>query len=476
MMLKKFASQVTILVIVNLIIKLIWIFLIERNVQLKVGFEAYGLYYTLFNFTFILGVINDPGLSNYLIRFISGNPHTENQISQLFSLKIILSIIYLLFSFGMGFLLGFKDFRLLWILLSYQVMWSFLIYLRGFLKGHQLLTAEIIFSILDKVLIILALLPLFYLDRFEWNIGFYAMSQLIAMMLSIIICFVFLKSKNISITFIKLIKPNFTVLKTLLPFALFAFLVLAYNKIDTLMLAKMIPDGQEQTGTYAAAYRFLDASNMLPILFASLLYPIISKLIATNKNIEAIIKSSLGVLLSISLMMAFGAWFNREALMQLFYGESSSPELALVFGILLFSAPLIVIYYVFSTVFTANDNFKILNGISAFGLLMNILLNFFLIPIYGALGAAISSFFSFLLIGLMYVVFYYRYFKQSFDSALWMRIFSLALFLFILGKSINYLNINWVSGLGFFLVVATIVAFSLKLITIKFIKGIFNIQ
>ena len=68
---KKFASSVIILVLINVLVKFLWIFGVERGLQLKVGFENYGLYYSLFNFTAILSVISDSGLSNHLVRSVA---------------------------------------------------------------------------------------------------------------------------------------------------------------------------------------------------------------------------------------------------------------------------------------------------------------------------------------------------------------------------------------------------------------------
>ena len=47
--------------------------------------------------------------------------------------------------------------------------------------------------------------------------------------------------------------------------------------------------------------------------------------------------------------------------------------------------------FLFSTLLTAAGKLKVLNLTSAVGLILNIVLNFLLIPQYGAYGAAIAS-------------------------------------------------------------------------------------
>jgi O-antigen/teichoic acid export membrane protein len=48
--------------------------------------------------------------------------------------------------------------------------------------------------------------------------------------------------------------------------------------------------------------------------------------------------------------------------------------------------------FIFGTLLTASGNLKVLNWISFLGILLNIVLNLLLIPKYGALGAAFTTF------------------------------------------------------------------------------------
>ncbi|MBK0384105.1 oligosaccharide flippase family protein [Pedobacter sp. SD-b] len=471
MVAKKFAAQVSLLIVVNLIVKLVWIFLIERKIQLLVGFQNYGLYYGLFNFTLILSIINDPGLSNYLIKSVASKRPNSKQIADLFSIKIMLSCAYLILSLALSFFMGYQNAQLIFILVAYQILWSFLIYLRGFLKGHQFLNTEVLFSIVDKLLLIFTLIPLFYLPNpIIWTINRYAFCQFLAVLVSIALCGVFLGKNRITVLNRINLKPGLSVLKELFPFAIFAFLVLAYSKIDVVMLQKLLPDKTLAIGNYAAAYRFLDASNMLPILFASLFYPVISKHIKEKKYVGASVKPSLAFLMSMALVISFASWFFKQNLMQLFYGQSSSEELVQIFGVLMFSGPLVVVYYLYGTVLTANNNLKILNITSAFGLVINIGLNLWLIPNFEALGAAISTFITFLIIGIAEIFFYYRLFKHQNHFMIWFKITLFAVLLLFIGNGVIYLSKNWIINLGAFVTMSIIVASLLKLLDLKMIK------
>lgn len=476
---KKFASQVVVLVLVNLIIKLIWIFGVERGVQIEVGFAEYGLYYSLFNFTFILSAISDPGLSNYLIRSLSTYKVNTNHYYSLFFLKLFLSFAFFLMALSLGYLMGYRDdyFELLLLLSVYHFLWSFLIYLRGYLKALQLFNLETFFSVFDKLLLIALFLPFLYLKTdFINSIYFFAASQVIAVLVSLAICFFVLKSKGI-VLFERLnFKPDFSVLKKVGPFAVFTFLVLAYNKIDTIMLEKMLINGQLETGIYAAAYRLLDASNMLPILFASLFYPIVSQNLALKKDITKSVNVSFEVLFSLSIIIAFACWFYKTELMFFLYGTKSSVYLAQIFGVLMFSSPLIVLFYIFSTVLTANQNLKGLNLISASGLLLNVLINLFLIPKHQALGAATSTLISLLWVGLAYAIYYHQYFKSSIKLGSIFKIIALIGLLLVTGYILTFTNLNWLLSLAIYIILAISYTLVLRLLSAKRIKNLIKIE
>lgn len=469
---KNFTRAVTLLIVVNLLIKLIWIFFVERNVQLSVGFEAFGMYYSVFNLTLILGVINDPGLNNYLINYVSKEKDTGRTISEIFYFKLFLSAGYVVVSIGVSYLIGFKDYQLLLLLVIYQLAFSFLGYLRSFLKAYQFLNAEVLFSVIDKGILIFLLLPLLYVDNgFVWTIHFYVICQIAALLLGVALCSYYLNKKNIKVFYLKHISFNVIILKKLFPFATFAFMVLAYNRLDAVMLKKMLPNGAMQTGIYAAAYRFLDAASMLPILFASLFYPVICKAIGNHQKIGQLIKSSLSFLLSLSVIIATSACFYRQPIMDLLYGQNATPQLALIFGVLMCSLPLIVIYYVFSTVFTANNNLKALNIVSAMGLCINILLNILLIPNYQVLGAAVSSFVSFSSIGLTYILLYHTYFKYKFDGFFWFKMVLFVFLLTALGYLLFYLTLVWMLSFAVYLILSTTLAATFNFFDVRTLRN-----
>ena len=296
--------------------------------------------------------------------------------------------------------------------------------------------------------------------------------QVLAVLISLIACSIVIIKYKIPIFSNPEFNPKISLVKEIAPFALFTFLVLAYNKIDSVMLEKMLANGQKESGIYAAAYRLLDASNLLPILFASVFLPVLSQNLLQKNEIDRLVKLSFETLMSWSIILSTACWFYRFDLMKLLYGVESSDYLASIFGLLMFSSPLIGLYYIFSTLLTAQNKMKTLNLIAALGLALNILLNIYFIPIYQALGAAIATLISLAFVGLAYLFLYHRNLRSAIQIQQILKIICLAAMLCLSGYWLQNFEINWIISLGFFLILALFYTFMLKLVSLK---SLFNL-
>src|SRR6478672_9205778 len=101
---KSFFKGLSWLLVLNLLIKPVWIFFIDRNVQNAVGHEAYGRYFALLNLSFLFLFLSDAGLSNMMNqRLASEHPV---QLRQYGSIKLALGVIYVLVMVITGLLLA----------------------------------------------------------------------------------------------------------------------------------------------------------------------------------------------------------------------------------------------------------------------------------------------------------------------------------------------------------------------------------
>jgi len=69
----KFVKNLTLLLVLNLLVKPFWILGIDRSVQNTVGAEEYGFYFAVFNFSFLFNILLDFGITNFNNRNIAQN-------------------------------------------------------------------------------------------------------------------------------------------------------------------------------------------------------------------------------------------------------------------------------------------------------------------------------------------------------------------------------------------------------------------
>ena len=98
------------------------------------------------------------------------------------------------------------------------------------------------------------------------------------------------------------------------------------------------------------------------------------------------------------------------------------------------------ITYVFGTLLTANGAVKQLNIVAVISLLINIILNFILIPKYEVVGAAVATFITQIFMGLAQLILAQYIFKFRVNTPLILRFLALALASGLIGHFIRQIN------------------------------------
>ena len=296
---RKFVTNLILLLFLNLLIKPFWIFGIDRTVQNLVGDQSYGLYFALFNFSMILNILLDVGITNYNNRNIARhNFLLPKHLSNIVGLKLLLAFVYAVFSLTVAFIIGYDkvQIHLLLFLIFNQFLISFTLYLRSNISGLHLFRTDSLISVLDRSIMIVICSVLLFNDFFRprFTIEWFVYAQTAAYVLTAIITFaiVLKKSGRIKVRFNR--GFFFVFLRKSYPYALLILLMSFYNRIDSVLLERMLPGttGEEQAGIYAQAFRLLDAVAMFGALFAGLLLPIFSKMLKQREPIGDMVKLS----------------------------------------------------------------------------------------------------------------------------------------------------------------------------------------
>lgn len=392
---KHFVTNLALLVFLNLLVKPFWFFGIEVGVQNRVGEEMYGFYFSLFNFAFILNILLDAGINNYNNRSIARDHSLlRDHLSAIVPLKFFLAFVYAGVVFVLGKIVGYSEEQsgMLWWLVLNQFLASFILYFRTNISGLQLFRTDSLLSVLDRSLMILLTGLLLWGNifrepfRIEWFV--YAQTLSYSLTLITVAAIVFYRSgifrPSLSIS------GSLQILRLSYPFALLILLMSLFNRIDSVMLERLLEDGKEQAGIYAQSFRILDAASQFSLLFATLLLPMFSRMLRLGEDVNGLIRIALPILMVTGISLALASHFYNREIIDLLYHSHASYS-SRIFSLLMTGFVFVSTSYIYGTLLTANNNLRHLNLLAAATVVINITLNLLLIPRYRAMGAAIAS-------------------------------------------------------------------------------------
>jgi O-antigen/teichoic acid export membrane protein len=238
-----------------------------------------------------------------------------------------------------------------------------------------------------------------------------------------------------------------------------------YNRIDSVMLERLLPDGKEQAGIYAHAFRLLDAVSNFGLLFAGLLLPIFARMIKQKQEIGSMVQFSFLLLFVPSLVISISSGFYDVEFMTLL--KYSHPELsASIFRLLMISFLGIATTYIFGTLLTANGSIRQLNWMAAMGMVINVGLNLILIPHYQSIGSAWASLVTQLFTALAQTYLAVVFLKLTINYRLIGKLVLFVGFVFIAGYLSKHIT-TWYIGFLIMVIASTLFAFAIRLINLK---------
>ena len=389
---REFLINIIFLISINVLIKPFFLFGIDRTVQNTVGTETYGIYFALLSLTYLFGIINDMGIQNFNNRTIAQEPELLKQyFPAILVTKIILGLVYFLIIFIAAWLWGYDalHWHLLFFLALNMVIYQYLAYLRSNISGLGMYRTDSVISSLDKLFMIVICSVLLWgnISQQPFQMEWFVYAQTFSFALSALIAFLFLKKHLIQLQFN--FKPAFlfSLIKKTMPYALVIFLMTIYTRIDAIMVERLLPDGEKESGIYGAAYRLLDAANMIGFMFAGLLLPMFARLLKEKESVIPLVRMSALMIFSGAISASVIIYFFRNEIGFLLYTEAT-PYWGEVIGTIMLSFVAGSGGYIMGTLLTANGNLNKMNWILFSCVLLNIFFNLLLIPEYKALGAA----------------------------------------------------------------------------------------
>lgn len=472
---RKFITNLLLLLFLNVLIKPFWIFGIDLTVQNLVGDESYGLYFSLLNFSMILNIFLDLGITSFNNKNIAQHRQLlKKHVSNIVGLKFLLAGFYAVISIVIALIIGYKDVQLhlLFFLIFNQFLISFTFYLRSNISGLHLFRTDSFLSVLDRTLMIAICSVLLFTNitgqafRIEWFVYAQTAAYLITSLITLSV--ILARTGKLKLHFDRRFFMVF--LKKSYPYALLILLMSFYNRIDSVMLERMLPNGKEQAGIYAHAFRLLDAVSMFGVLFAGLLLPIFARMIKQKEEIGSMVQFSFLLLFVPALVISISSGFYDLEIMTLL--KYSHPELsASILRLLMVSFLGIAITYIFGTLLTANGSIRQLNWMALIGMGINVGLNLILIPQMQAYGSAWASLATQLFTALAQTILAVIFLKLTINYRVIGKLVLFVAFVFLAGFLSKQIS-NWVFGYFVMISVSALFAFLIRLINLKALSEI----
>ena len=162
------------------------------------------------------------------------------------------------------------------------------------------------------------------------------------------------------------------------------FLIQFYFRIDTIMLGVLA--SEREVGLYSVAFNLMEGTFFIPTIVMAAIFPGLSQ----AKHFSAYFRKGVLLLTLSGIAGGSAVFLLAEWIIHLFFAAEfqSSAE---ILQILAFAIPLVFWGYLMTQSLVALDHNRIYLGITAGGVLLNVLLNFWLIPEHGASGAAVAT-------------------------------------------------------------------------------------
>ncbi|MCB0170090.1 MAG: glycosyltransferase [Anaerolineaceae bacterium] len=354
------------------------------------GDADYGTYVIIWSYVTIFAMLSDAGLSMYAIREIAKhNPESPSIAANIIVLRLALAMITILIIMLFAGWVGYSDEYLHLIFFASLILPLYAVQdpLDAVLQAHERFDLSAFSLIVGQLAFVAAGLIFLLLG---WHVGGLIMAALLNVMVSAIVAWWAIRQDHAdSLRFRLTPTAWWRYLRISFPFGLIKLWLSWALKIDVVILSWFW--FEQMAGWYGAAYAIVLGVTVISTSISTALYPSLSRQYAENPtSLPHIYQQILKYLLIISLPITAGVFLTADHWINLLYGPDFAPT-ATVLSILILIVPLLFVSEFFRYTLLATNREHIAVRELGWSVLLNVLLNLWLIPLYGFLAAAIVA-------------------------------------------------------------------------------------
>lgn len=361
------------------------------------GPEEFGLYNYAIAFVALFSAFSTLGLDSIVVRDIIRGPSSKNEIlGTVFILKLIGGVVTLLLTFEVISLLRPSDYLTRWLVgitatgTIFRAFDTIDFWFQSQLQSKYTVYAKnvaFLFTIIIKIILIKIQAPLIAfacVGLVEIFLG------ALGLMLAYRVNGYFIKNWHYSLTRAK------SLLKDSWPLFLSGVSVYIYSRIDQIMLGQMA--NAKSLGIYSVAVKLGESLAFVPMILASSLLPSLVQMhqkdkIFFMKNMQKLFDLLTVFWLFTAIIITFSSSFIVNALFGTAYSNSAA-----VLSLYIWTQFGCSFNVARGLYININNLFKTSLVISIFGAVLNIFLNYYLIPIYQELGTTFATFITYFIV------------------------------------------------------------------------------
>jgi O-antigen/teichoic acid export membrane protein len=405
------------------VIRLLANFIISIWVIRYFGAELFGEYSYIMTLATIMFVLSRFGLNDVLIKeLVAANTTLEKE--QLVTNAILLKLIVSFFLFFIGVVLSFV------LIDDKQIMFGFIIAIFGMfftsfdvIENFSQANVNIKpIAIAKNIQLFFSVILKFLFIYFEFEMLYFVLLFLLeTVFLSMIYILIYIKLGHKPLLNFKAYSRIKELIKSSWPIAIANLAIIGYVKTDQIMIFNWL--GAEDAGIYSAATKLSEAWYFIPTIIATTLF---TKVLRSKEISVQMYEESLSKLIRLELVVSItfatiitiiGAFLVEYA-----FG-SAFEQSAMILKIHIWAGVFISLNRV-STKWFITEGFerKFMNK-CILGLLLNVIFNTISIPIYGTLGAAVSTLLSLFFVEFIYYLNrpYTKMYFTALKKAIWLR-------------------------------------------------------
>lgn len=353
------------------------------------GVEAYGRFAFAAALVALFEVATDLGMRELLVREIARAPdRTSAWIGTALALKSVLAVISVAALGLIAFMLiDAPEVRLTILVLSVgMVAKSYKLLARAVLVAHELFQRETYAVSVDRGILLVATAAVLILDG---RLLPFAMAFAGAQVAGSIVTWALLPPGLRAVRAPAGLNELWGLVRATLPFAITAAGFMVYFRIDSVMLAAL--RGAEEVGWYNAAYRLVEGLIVVPMLVQFAILPRLSQLHQEEPlAVRRLTRRAAKFLIAAAVVVAGLGTLEADRVVGLLYGAQYAHAVPSL-RVLLVGVPFMFLWSLLTAVLNSTNRPLVPATGVLLGSLLNVVLNVFLIPVYGYLGASIAT-------------------------------------------------------------------------------------